>query len=121
MVRRKLGQLEAEILAVLAGEGRPVSVLELQRLLEGPPAPTTIHTVLTRLLQKQMVVREPHGKSFLYQLAVDESEVAAEKMFSPLRSAHDPKSVLSQFAQGLSPEELAVLRGVLEAHGEEER
>lgn len=120
MARRKLGQLEAEILAVLAsGRGRPFSIIALQGLLDGPPAATTIHTVLTRLLAKGMVTREAAGRGFVYTLTVDESEVAAEKMFSPLRSAHDPHSVLNQFARGLSPEEIEALEAILRARGED--
>lgn len=113
MSRRKLGQLEAEILAVLAGQDSPVTIASLLDELEGPPARTTVHTVLARLIDKEMVKRTPQGRSHAYALMVDESEVAAEKMFSPLRSANDPALVLSQFARGLEGQEVDWLRRIL--------
>lgn len=113
MARRRLGQLEAEILAVLAGNVDAMSIASLLHHLEGPPAHTTVHTVLSRLIHKGMVRRQPEGKGYAYELTVDESEVAAEKMFSPLRSANDPRLVLNQFARGLSPQEVQALLSVL--------
>ncbi|WP_431922419.1 hypothetical protein [Nonomuraea jabiensis] len=47
MTRRKLGQLEAEVLAVLAGADAFLSTGER---LDGAPAHTTINTILFRLL-----------------------------------------------------------------------
>lgn len=117
MSRRQLGQLEAEILAVLASKEAPVTIADLVDDLAGPPAHTTVHTVLGRLLKKGMLERTRDGRSYVYHLTVDESQVAADKMFSPLRSARDPRLVLNQFAQGLSPDEVKSLRAVLDEAG----
>lgn len=113
MTRRKLGQLEAETLAVLAGQDRPVTIPVLLGGLVGPPARTTVHTVLARLIDKGMVKRTLQGRRYVYELTVDESELAAERMFSPLRSANDPTLVLSQFARGLDSDESEMLRRIL--------
>ncbi|WP_046470269.1 BlaI/MecI/CopY family transcriptional regulator [Allosalinactinospora lopnorensis] len=113
MSRRKLGQLEAEVLAVLAGADGYLSTSELCERLNGDPAYTTVNTILFRLLDKKMVERSQRGRAFVYRLLVDESEIAAERMFGHLRVASDPSHVLSQFAHGLNNSEAAALRAVL--------
>lgn len=120
MSRRKLGQLEAEVLAVLAGTDGYLSTSELRERLDGDPAYTTINTILFRLLDKKMVERSQRGRAFAYRLVVDESEVAAEHMFDHLRVASDPSSVLSQFVHGLNASEAAALRAVMERDESEE-
>jgi predicted transcriptional regulator len=116
--RRRLGQLEAEVLAVLAGADGYLSPAELRERLAGTPAHTTVNTVLFRLLDKKMVERLPRGRGFVYRLVADESGLAAERMFTHLRLAHNPSSVLSQFVQGLSASEEAALRAFLDERGE---
>ncbi|MFW5415280.1 BlaI/MecI/CopY family transcriptional regulator [Nocardiopsis sp. CNT-189] len=118
MSRRRLGQLEAEVLAVLAGTDGFLSTGELRERLDGDPAYTTVNTVLFRLLDKGMVERSQRGRAFVYRLVVDESGLAAERMFGHLRLASDPSDVLNQFVHGLSAEEAAALRSVLNDHGE---
>lgn len=113
MVRKKLGQLEAEVLAVLAGAEGYLSTGELLEELDGAPAYTTVNTVLFRLLDKKMVERSQRGRGFVYRLVVDESELAAERMFDHLRVANDPSSVLNQFIHGLSTSEEKALRALL--------
>ena len=113
MSRRKLCQLEAEILAVLAGQDSPVTITPLLEHLDGPPARTTVHTVLARLIDKGMVKRTPQGRRHAYELIVDESEIVAKKMFSSLRSANDPTLVLGQFTRGLDAHEVESLRRIL--------
>ena len=113
MQRKKLGQLEAEVLAVLAGAQGYLSTGELLERLDGAPAYTTVNTVLFRLLDKKMVERSPRGRAFAYRLVVDESELAAGRMFDHLRVASDPSSVLNQFVHGLSTSEEKALRALL--------
>ncbi|WP_435107109.1 BlaI/MecI/CopY family transcriptional regulator [Nocardiopsis synnemataformans] len=113
MSRRKLGQLEAEVLAVLAGAEGYLSAGELRERLESTPAYTTVNTVLFRLLDKKMVERSQQGRAFFYRLLVDESELAAGRMFDHLRVASDPSNVLNQFVHGLSASEEEALRTLL--------
>ncbi|MDA2813437.1 BlaI/MecI/CopY family transcriptional regulator [Nocardiopsis sp. RSe5-2] len=114
MSRRRLGQLEAEVLAVLAETDGFLSTGELRERLDGDPAYTTVNTVLFRLYDKGMVERSQRGRAYVYRLTVDESGLAAERMFDHLRVASDPAGVLNQFVHGLSAEEAAALRAVLE-------
>ncbi|WP_019632422.1 BlaI/MecI/CopY family transcriptional regulator [Actinomadura atramentaria] len=113
MVRRRLGQLEAEILAALAGSDGPLSPGEIRDRLDGDPAYTTVNTVLFRLHDKGLVTRERDGRHFRYRIVVDESRLVASRMHDHLRYASDPSGVLAQFVRSLSSEEEAALRSVL--------
>ncbi|GAA5063393.1 BlaI/MecI/CopY family transcriptional regulator [Thermocatellispora tengchongensis] len=116
MPRRKLGQLEAEVLAVLAGADDFLSPGDIAERLEGGTAYTTVNTILFRLLEKNLVERARKGRAYVYRLTADESGLAAERMFGHLRLAHDPSGVLTHFVHGLSPEEEAALRALLDEH-----
>ncbi|NDU72390.1 BlaI/MecI/CopY family transcriptional regulator [Actinomadura sp. DSM 109109] len=118
MSRRPLGQLEAEVLAALAGLGGSASTSEIVERMEGDPAYTTVNTVLRRLYEKSLISRTRAGRHYRYRLAVDESELVAGRMRDHLRHASDPGSVLSQFVRTLSSEEARQLRASLEGPGE---
>ncbi|RFU42740.1 BlaI/MecI/CopY family transcriptional regulator [Actinomadura logoneensis] len=118
MTRRRLGQLEAEVLAALAAAERPVSTAQLRDALTGAPAYTTVNTILFRLLGKGLVSRMREGRHFLYKLAVDESLLVADQMRARLRVASDPREVLARFVATLSREEELTLRAIL-AHPHE--
>ncbi|MEV4253993.1 BlaI/MecI/CopY family transcriptional regulator [Spirillospora sp. NPDC049652] len=113
MTRRRLGQLEAEVLAALAAAERPVATAELREALPGAPAYTTVNTILFRLLGKGMVSRMREGRHFLYKLAVDESRLVADQMHARLRVASDPPEALARFVATLSREEELTLRAIL--------
>ncbi|MFB4307167.1 BlaI/MecI/CopY family transcriptional regulator [Actinomadura sp. GTD37] len=114
MARRSLGQLEAEVLAALAGLGGDASTAELVARLDGEPAYTTVNTVLHRLHEKKLVSRTRAGRHYRYRLAVDESELVAGRMHDHLRHASDPAGALSRFARSLSAEEARRLREFLD-------
>ncbi|MFC5180702.1 BlaI/MecI/CopY family transcriptional regulator [Actinomadura harenae] len=118
MTRRRLGQLEAEVLAALATAERPVATSELRDALSGAPAYTTVNTILFRLLGKGLVSRMREGRHFLYKLAVDESRLVADQMHDRLRVASDPPEVLARFVATLSREEALTLRAILATPGE---
>lgn len=111
--RRQVGELEAEVLSVLAGSDGPLTPNEVQSSLDGDLAYTTVATILTRLCTKGLVAREGDGRVFRYRLDVDESDLIAGRMRSQLRHANDPVGALGQFVSGLSPDEEAALRSVL--------
>ncbi|QKG24430.1 BlaI/MecI/CopY family transcriptional regulator [Actinomadura verrucosospora] len=113
MSRRALGQLEAEVLAALAGLGGDAGTAELMARLDGEPAYTTVGTILYRLYRKGIVTRVRDGRQYRYRLAVDESALVADRMHDQLRHASDPGSVLSRFVRTLSPEEERKLRELL--------
>jgi predicted transcriptional regulator len=112
--RRPLGQLEAEVLAALAGAGGSASTAELVERLDGDPAYTTVNTILHRLHEKRLVSRVRAGRHYRYRLIVDESALVAGRMHEHLRHANDPGTVLNQFARSLSVEEARKLREFLD-------
>jgi len=114
--RRPLGQLEAEVLAAVSAGG-PITTAELLSRIPGDPAYTTINTILFRLHDKGLVARERDGRQYRYRLAVDEARLVADRMHDHLRYASDSSSVLSQFVEVLSSEEVAELRQILEHRG----
>ncbi|GAA0595327.1 BlaI/MecI/CopY family transcriptional regulator [Actinomadura livida] len=116
--RRPLGQLEAEVLAALAGLGGSARTAELVERLDGEPAYTTVNTILHRLHEKGLVSRTRAGRHYHYRLAVDESELVAGRMRDHLRHASDPVSVLNRFVRTLSSEEARHLREMLEGPGD---
>ena len=113
--RRQVGELEAEVLSALAGSDQPLTPSEVQDQLGGELAYTTVATILPRLCSKGLAAREGQGRSYTYRLAVDESDLIAGRMHSQLRYAHDPAGALGHFVSGLSPDEEAALRQVLDS------
>ena len=87
-----LGPLEAEVMAVLWAAGAPVSVREVADRLnagrEAPLAYTTVMTVLSRLAGKGILVREQHGRGFVYTPVVaDTAEIAVRGVLAEFGDA----------------------------------
>lgn len=112
--RRQGGELEAEVLTVLAGCDEALAASEVLDRLDADLAYTTVATILTRLCTKGLVAREGSGRSYRYRLAVDESGLIADRMHSQLRHAHDRAGALGQFVTGLTDDEEAALRSILD-------
>ena len=74
VVAKILGPLEVEVMEVLWAGDAPMSVrVVLDRLNDGrvpPLAYTTVMTVLARLAEKGVLLRELDGRGYLYQAAV---------------------------------------------------
>ena len=64
-----LTPLELEIMQVLWEQGAS-TVSEVQPKLKGDLAYTTVQTMLTVLLKKDKVTREPEGRAYRYRAAV---------------------------------------------------
>ena len=76
-----LGPLEAEVMGVLWQADQALSVREVAGRLNAdraaPLAYTTVMTVLSRLAGKNILLREPRGRGFVYSPAVaDTAEIA---------------------------------------------
>lgn len=118
--RRADGELEADILGVLWGADRPLTPGEVNELLGGQLAYTTVMTVLTRLWKKDLAVRKPHGRGFAYSAAISESELTTQRMSETLAGASDRALVLTKFVHSLPKRDISHLRRLL-GHLEGER
>ncbi len=78
------------------------------------PALTTILTVLSRLEDKERVIREPHASGATFAPAAAESADAAESMAHVLDGVADRQAALARFAGALAPEDVAALRRALD-------
>ena len=111
--RRSSGELESEILAALWSTQRPLTPAEIQAEIDGTLAYNTVHTILKRLYDKGLVLRDVDGRRGAYRPAKNAAEVTAEAMHEALDRGPDPIAALQQFVTGLRPEEERALRELL--------
>ncbi|MEV5953147.1 BlaI/MecI/CopY family transcriptional regulator [Streptomyces sp. NPDC051987] len=115
--RRGQGELEGQVLGALREAGGPVTAAWVQERLGGDLAYTTVVTILTRLLAKDVVARERQGRSFLWAPTADEARLAALRMRRLLDGERDREAVLASFVTALPPGDEQVLRALLAAAG----
>ncbi len=111
--RRSSGELESEVLAALWATERPLTPVEIQSEIGGNLAYNTVHTILKRLYDKGLVLREVDGRRGAYRPAKNAAELTAQAMHEALDRGPDPIAALQQFVTGLSPEEERALRELL--------
>jgi len=112
---RRLGALEAEVLAFVCSRGDWVGVNDILSVLHGQRrAYTTVMTIVTRLCDKGLLQRQRRGRGFVYRPALSKEELAARSLREVLASSEDPHAVLARFVEDLeaSPELLARLRAL---------
>lgn len=112
--RRPMGALEDQVIEYLWAVGAPVPANEVHKSVGPELGYTTITTVLTRLWEKGRVQRTLAGRSYEYSAAATEAEHRAGAMSTSLDAAGDRAEVLTRFVEALDPEDLAVLRELLE-------
>jgi predicted transcriptional regulator len=115
--RRHAGELESEVLAALWASGTPMTPAEVQAELRGDLAYNTVHTILKRLYDKDLVARDADGRRGAYRPVKNAAELTAEVMHRALNQGPDPIAALQQFITGLSPEEERALRDLLDETG----
>ncbi|MFI5683235.1 BlaI/MecI/CopY family transcriptional regulator [Streptomyces sp. NPDC051636] len=115
--RRSAGELESEVLAALWATERPLTPAEIQSEIGGGLAYNTVHTILKRLYDKRLVLRDADGRRGAYRPAKNAAELTAEAMHEALDRGPDPIAALQQFVSGLSPEEERALRDLLAGDG----
>ena len=94
----------------------PLSAYDLQELLaERKLAVTTILTVLSRLENKNFVVREHSSRPHRYTAAATREDHMAELMHQVLGGASNRSAVLERFVGQVSADEAATLRRLLGA------
>lgn len=111
--RRGAGELESEVLAALWATERPLTPAEIQAGLDGDLAYNTVHTILKRLHDKGLVLRDADGRRGAYRPAKSAAELTAEVMHEALDRDPDPIAALRRFVTDLTPEERAALRNLL--------
>ncbi|MET7791682.1 BlaI/MecI/CopY family transcriptional regulator [Streptomyces sp900116325] len=115
--RRPAGELEASVLAALWAAGKPQSAAQIRAVLPQPLARTTVATLLSRLHEKGAVDRRPGGRGFVYFPIADSHGLTARRMHRELDQDGDRSIVLARFVAGLSPDDEAKLRRLLEGDG----
>ncbi len=115
--RRSAGALESEVLAALWATERPLTPAEIQAGIGGGLAYNTVHTILKRLYDKGLVLRDADGRRGAYRPAKNAAELTAEAMHEALDRGPDPIAALQQFVTGLRPEEARALRELLAGGG----
>ncbi|MEV6118028.1 BlaI/MecI/CopY family transcriptional regulator [Streptomyces sp. NPDC052109] len=113
--RRGQGELEEQVLGALREADGPVTAAWVRQRLGGDLAPTTVVTILTRLLAKDVVARERRGRSFLWTPTADVARLAALRMRRLLDGERDREAVLASFVTALPPDDERVLRALLDA------
>lgn len=116
--RRSPGELESEVLAALWTRQTPMTPTEVHALLGGDLAYNTIHTILKRLWDKGMVIRDAEGRRGAYLPAKDAAETTADAMHLVLSKAPNPLASLQHFVTGLDPAEEQALRDWLAKKGD---
>ena len=113
MARRPAGELEHEVLAVLAAADQPLTPADVQAALDRDLAYTTVLTALVRLHEKGAVARERVGRGYAYRWAADTTTVTARRMRHLLERDEDPQGVLARFVAELGPDDERLLAGLL--------
>jgi predicted transcriptional regulator len=104
--------LEHAVLATLWSAPDPLTPTRIQAAIPGV-AYNTIHTILTRLVEKNLVVRGLHGGRPAYAPVKDAAQTAADRMHAVLESGSDRDTILARFVSNLSPDDEAALRALL--------
>src|SRR4051812_30538570 len=88
--RRSPGELESEILAALWATDRALTPADIQADLGGGLAYNTVHTILKRLYDKGLVIRDAEGRRGAYRPTKNAAERTAEVMHQALDRGPDP-------------------------------
>jgi predicted transcriptional regulator len=111
--RRGAGELEGDVLAALWAADRPLTPAEVQGAVPGKLAYNTVHTILTRLCDKQLVERVRENRMAGYRPTKGAAELAAEQMRAAMGLGLDHGAVLQHFVTSLDPADEAALRALL--------
>ncbi|WP_412537853.1 BlaI/MecI/CopY family transcriptional regulator [Longispora sp. K20-0274] len=112
--RRAAGELESEALGALWAAAGPLTPAELQAALGDGLAYNTVHTILTRLMDKGLVERSTGDRRSRYSPVKNATQLAAERMREVLTTVGDRAEALQHFVTSLSPEDDRALRAALD-------
>lgn len=111
--KRPMGALEDEIMTYLWATEGSATPAEVHRAVAPDLAYTTVTTVLSRLVAKGQLKREPEGRGFAYRSSTTEAEHRAKLMRDALNDSKDRDGVLSSFVDSLNANDLEELRRLL--------
>ena len=111
--RRARGELESEVLAALWAADQALSPGQVHAELLPGLAYNTVQTILIRLYDKGLLLREPEGRTHLYRPAQAQADLAAQQMHAVLARGSDHTAVLQRFLTTLSSQDAAALRGLV--------
>jgi predicted transcriptional regulator len=112
--RRAAGELEGDVLAVLWSAGTALTPGDVHQALGADLAYTTVATILNRLLDKGLVARTKAGRAHVYTAIAAQSDVVSSGFRSVLTRSHDREALLQGFVESLSPDDEALVRGLLD-------
>jgi predicted transcriptional regulator len=92
----------------------PLTPTQLQGALGGELAYNTVHTILTRLCDKGLVLRDTIGGRPAYTPTQGAAEWSAAQMRAVLERGGDRTEILHRFVSSLGPDDEQVLRAALE-------
>ncbi len=116
MRKRKSGELEAVVLGCLWDSNDPLTSLEIQSKISGSGkvALTTVLTVLSRLEDKGLVLREQGpARSLVFRSADSRQEHTAKLMLRMVEEESNPALAFSYFAKGLTKAQKTALKRTL--------
>jgi predicted transcriptional regulator len=100
-------------MAALWAADEPLTARQLLERLPGDLAYTTVLTILSRLHDKGMLVRQPAGRGYAYAPVRDEASDTAVRMHGLLDRGSDREAVLTRFVDELSQEDEQLLHRLL--------
>jgi predicted transcriptional regulator len=113
--KRKQGELEAQVLSCLWDRPDGLTSQQILALLgDDSLAITTVLTVLSRLIDKEMVLKDQHeGRTFLFKASKSREQHTAAMLLSAMDESNNPALVFSHFASGLSQVQIDSLKKAL--------
>ena len=112
--RRDRGQLEGEVLAVLATSEHAMTPAEVLDELDDDLAYTTVMTTLARMAGRGVLDRQRAGRAYAYRPVRDAETLTARRMRRLLEQDTNRAGVLARFVEELGPEDERVLAAILD-------
>lgn len=114
---RQQGELENLVLEILWDANRPLTSNEVlfECKTDGDLALTTILTVLSRLIDKDLVERKiGEGRAHLFVTTSSREEHTARQLLGLINDTSNQALTLSHFAAGLNKKTVAALKKILD-------
>lgn len=112
-MRRARGELESEVLAALWAADDALTPGQVHADFVPELAYNTVQTILIRLYDKGLLLREAEGRTHLYRPAHAQADLAAQQMHEVLGRGTDHAMVLQRFVNTLSAQDSVALRALV--------